>query len=50
MTFLIIICIIFAYFIFKGMIRRKNANNMIAKPYVRELDSRRSRSGWKGGF
>jgi hypothetical protein len=50
MIVLIMIGLIFAYFIYKGMIRRRNANLMVSKPYVRELDSRRSRSGWKGGF
>jgi hypothetical protein len=50
MIVLILICLIIIYFISKGMIRRRNSNLMIAKPYVRELDSRRSRSGWKGGF
>ena len=50
MIVLILLALVFLYFISKGMIRRRNANLMVAKPYVREMDSRRSRSGWKGGF
>lgn len=38
------------YMFFKRMARRRNGELMEERPYRFDMDSRRSNSGWKGGF
>jgi hypothetical protein len=40
----------FAFIFIRRLTRRRNVELMGERPYRYQMDSRRSNSGWKGGF
>ena len=50
MIALVIIAGTFVFLFVRRLKRRRNVELMGERPYKYEMDSRRSHSGWRGGF
>ena len=45
-----VIIFIILMLLLKRLTRKKGVDDMLSRPYRHEMDSRKSSSGWKGGF
>jgi len=50
MIVVIILAALFIFIFIRRLTRRRNVELMGERPYRYEMDSRRSHTGWKGGF